>query len=65
MNDRTATLVIAVVTSVWTINVIAGMVQFRGYSPSESINGIFMAIVGGAFALRARNRDDKDAGDEK
>ena len=61
MNDRTATAVIAVVTTVWAGNILAGMLQINGYTPSESINGIFMAIVGGAFALRARARgDDKD-----
>lgn len=64
MNDRTATVVIGVVTTIWAANVIAGMTQFQGYSPSESINGIFMAIVGGAFALRARNRDDKSDGEK-
>lgn len=60
MTDRTATIVIAVVTTVWAGNIIAGMVALNGYQPSESINGIFMAIVGGAFALRARKRNGDD-----
>lgn len=54
MNDRTATVVIAVVTTVWAANIVAGMFRINDYAPSESINGIFMAIVGGAFALRAK-----------
>lgn len=60
MNDRTATIVIAVVTTVWAGNIVAGMLAINGYQPSESINGIFMAIVGGAFALRARKRGGDD-----
>lgn len=60
VNDRTATVVIAVVTTVWAGNIVAGMFSINGYAPSESINGIFMAIVGGAFALRARARDKDD-----
>ena len=55
MTDKTATVVIAVVTTVWAVNIALGMLALNGYAPSESINGIFMAIVGGAFALRARN----------
>lgn len=61
MTDRTATVVIAVVTAVWAGNILAGMFRINDYAPSESINGIFMAIVGGAFALRARaaKKDDE------
>lgn len=53
ISARTRTIVIAVVTAVWAANFIAG-VAVKGYQPSESINGIFMAIVGGLFALGAR-----------
>lgn len=55
ISDRTATILISVVTLIWAVNIVAGMLQINDYQPSESINGIFMAIVGGAFALRARN----------
>lgn len=55
MNDRTATIVIGIVTTIWAGNILAGMLRFNEYQPSESINGIFMAIVGGAFALRAKS----------
>lgn len=63
MNDRTAMVVIAVVTTIWAGNIIAGMFRINDYTPSEAVNGIFMAIVGGAFALRARN-NNKGGGDE-
>lgn len=53
MSDRTATTVIYVVTGIWVANIVAG-IAVPGYQPAESINGVFMAVVGGAFALRAR-----------
>lgn len=53
ISDRTRTVIIAVVTFVWATNFLAGLV-ISDYKPSESINGIFMAIVGGLFALGAR-----------
>lgn len=62
MNDRTANIVIVVVTAIWAGNVIVGMVSVNGYQPSEGINAIFTAIVGGAFALRARNKSNGDGG---
>lgn len=64
ISDKTATIVIAVVTTMWVLNLVVGMFGINSYEPSESINGIFMAIVGGAFALRAKNKDS-GGGDEK
>lgn len=70
IGDRTRTVIIAVVTIVWAINFFAGLVV-HDYKPSESINGIFMAIVGGLFALGARQKgntredDPEDGGDAK
>lgn len=62
LSDRTRTVVIGVVTSVWATNFLAGIV-IDSYKPSESINGIFMAIVGGLFALGAReSANKKDSG---
>lgn len=58
MSDRTANIVIGIVTAVWAGNILAGMFSVNGYEPSESINGVFMAIVGGAFALRAKAKSD-------
>lgn len=65
ISDKVATILIAVVTTVWVMNLVVGMFGFNGYQSSESINGIFMAIVGGAFALRAKGSDKpKDEGGE-
>lgn len=65
ISDRTRTAVIVVVTTVWAANFLAG-VLVPDYKPSESINGIFMAIVGGLFALGARTESKKnDGGDDE
>lgn len=64
IGDRTRTIVIGVVTAVWASNFLAGVVV-PSYEPSESINGIFMAIVGGLFALGARGGDDKGKKEEE
>jgi hypothetical protein len=63
VNDKTATVVIWVVTGVWAANIVLAMLPGSEYKPSEAVNGIFMTIVGGAFALRARARSN--GGDEK
>lgn len=60
MGKTTRTVVIAVVTAVWVLNFVLGL-TVNSYSPSESINGVFMVIVGGLFALR--ERDDSKDGD--
>jgi uncharacterized membrane protein YeaQ/YmgE (transglycosylase-associated protein family) len=63
ISDKTATIIIGVVTAIWALNILAAMFEFNNYQPSESINGIFMAVVGGAFALRHRSASgDKDKG---
>ena len=58
MNDRTRTVVIGVVTGVWALNFVAGLIPSLGYESDQAINGIFMAIVGGLFALGGRKKDD-------
>lgn len=55
ISDRTATVVIGVVTAIWAVNILAGITQVNDYQPSETVNGIFMALVGGAFALRNKS----------
>lgn len=55
ISDRAATVIIAVVTVIWAANIVAGMLRINDYQTSESVNGIFMVIVGGAFALRTRS----------
>lgn len=63
LSDRTATVVIYVVTGIWALNIVAGMMHWNGYQPSTEINGTFMLVVGGAFV--ARTRAGKDEGGDK
>lgn len=64
MSDRTANIVIGVVTTIWAGNVIVGMLAWNGYQPSAGINAIFTTIVGGAFALRARSKGNGRDGEK-
>jgi len=58
-------VVIVVVTAVWALNFGASVVV-KSYTPSESINGIFMVIVGGLYAAdRTSKRDDDNSKGEK
>ena len=57
MSDRTAKVVIAVVTAVWAANMVAAMWPGSTYQPPEAVNGAFMTIVGGAFIARSRARN--------
>ena len=59
MSDRTRTIIIAVVTTVWGVNFGAGFFV-DDYKPDQAINGIFMAVVGTLFAVGSRNSKDKD-----
>lgn len=65
LSERTRTIIIFIVTAVWAANFAAGL-WIDGYEPSESINAIFMGIVGGLFAWGARGNGNKDRsrGDE-
>lgn len=60
ISDRTYTVVIGVVTTVWAINILAGITQFNDYHPPESINGVFMGIVGTAFLARNKSSSKDD-----
>jgi hypothetical protein len=62
LSDRLANAIIVVVTIVWAANLGAG-IFVHGYQPLESVNAVFMAVVGGAFALKQRSKDDKPGGD--
>lgn len=57
ISDRTANVLIGVVTAMWAVNLLAGMFQINDYQASESVNGI-LAVVGGAFAFRYRVKTD-------
>lgn len=60
LTDRTASIVIYVVTAIWAANILAGMFKLNGYQPSSEINGIFMAVVGGAFLARTRAKGGEE-----
>jgi hypothetical protein len=49
-SERVRTVLIGVVTTVWAANFVAGM-AVPDYEPDQAINAIFMAVVGGLFAL--------------
>lgn len=53
LSERLANAVIVLVCSVWAVNFGARFIV-PDYAPQESINAIFMAIVGGTFALKAK-----------
>ena len=57
LNEKLANTIIGAVTIVWIINFGAVFVV-KDYRPSESYNAIFLAIVGGVFALKNRNLGD-------
>jgi len=61
-SERVRNTIITVVTTVWAINFGAGLLV-PTYEPDQSINAIFMAIVGGLFAIGARNSNKSDGGD--
>lgn len=60
MPDRLRYSIIVVVAVIWVCNFIAGLIPPLGYDPSESINGIFMGVVGGALALGAKKEKTSD-----
>ena len=51
--------IISIVTAVWALNFVVGLVPQLDYKPDQAINAIFMAIVGGLFALQARKPEEK------
>lgn len=61
IDTKLKNVIISVVTSVWAINFVAGLVVPH-YQPDQAINAIFMGIVGGLFALGARGPKDDDKG---
>lgn len=61
IDETTRRVIIYLVSAVWAVNFAAGFVV-EDYKPDQAINGIFMAIVGGLFALGAKN-NNKNGGD--
>lgn len=50
--------IISTVTAVWALNFLVGIIPWFEYKPDQAINAIFMAIVGGLFAISARRPPD-------
>lgn len=59
ISQKFRTVVITGVMSVWAFNVFAGAF-IESYHPTESINGIFMVVVGSLFMVGTKN-GEKDA----
>lgn len=59
LSPRMTAIVITVVTVIWATNFAAGVIM-KTYEADQMINTIFMAIVGGAIALR--RKDDPPRG---
>jgi hypothetical protein len=51
---RVTAVVVYVTTAGWAANLIASMVPWLGYTSDPLIHAAFMAIVGGAVGLQAR-----------
>lgn len=64
MNDKTRTTIVYIVAIVWSGNFLASAF-LPGYQPTESINAIFLVVVGGLFAFHgSRSSDDKKPDDK-
>lgn len=55
----TRTVVVGVVTAIWSVNAAAGLF-IDSWKPSESVNAIYLVIIGWLFAREAGRRDDED-----
>ena len=60
INPKLRNWIVGIVTAVWAINFMAGLIPALHYSPDQAINAVFMAIVGGMVALGARDKNGKD-----
>lgn len=60
---RLAQAIIVLVSVVWTANFSLQFVPALDWHPDASINGIFMAVVGGALALSRKDKGDGGKGD--
>jgi hypothetical protein len=56
ISPKLANIVISIVTCVWVVSFGLSVTSMT-YKPDPQINVIFMAIVGGAMALKAKRGD--------
>lgn len=59
IDSRLRNGIIILVSTVWAANFGAGFLV-EGYEPDQAINAVFMAIVGGLFALERRDKSNGD-----
>ncbi len=59
LSPRMTNFIIVIVSAIWATNFLAGVILDE-YEADQMINTIFMAIVGGALALRRRDSHDRD-----
>jgi hypothetical protein len=53
------TLLLVVSCIVWFANFVLGVV-LSDYKGSDSVNAVFLAVIGGIFAVRVTRKDDDD-----
>lgn len=58
-SESTRRIVTTVVAVAWLINFAAGLFM-EEYDPSESVNAIFMGIVGALYSMGSRKDGDTD-----
>lgn len=58
ISDRTRSIIIYTVLIVWACNFFAPF--FTDYHPDATINGIFMAIVGGALVIHSKSKGEEE-----
>jgi hypothetical protein len=56
---------LAVITSMWVLNTLAGIFKWNDYNPSATIDGIFLTIVGGAFTFYWSGKGRQNGDDTK
>lgn len=54
VSDKTANRLITVVTSMWVLNILAGIPEALKYEPSDLVHGAFMVVLGFIFTVRVR-----------
>lgn len=64
LSPRMTDVIIGLVSTIWAVNFFAGLI-LPNYEADQTINAIFMAIVGGAIAFKVNAARDKQDGGER
>lgn len=57
LSDKAFNLVAYVVLTVWVLNFTASLIPGLNYESDQTVNGIFLTIMGIAFTGRATSKD--------